>query len=161
MYARVAGELVATAEPLCAPRKRALVGLFTRVCSNMPGLVLQSVERLVANGTLVGPGHFGLARLGVGFGHRSVGRGLLQMRRHGHRRRMHLAVARVGSCEFHSGDGGEWSVFEVAVKRSLSSVCLCPCVCVAVFVSLGCVYRCSTTYRLVGSLNPVVCPLWR
>lgn len=100
MYARVSGELVATAEPLGASGEGALVGLFARVCPDVAGLVLEPVERLVADGALVGPGHFGLAGLGVGFGHGAMGRGLLQMRRHRHRRRVHFSV-RIGGCEFH------------------------------------------------------------
>jgi hypothetical protein len=92
MYARVSGELVATAEPLGATWEGALVGLLARVCPDVAGLMLQPVEGLVADGALVGSGHFGLARLGVGFGHRAVGRGLLQMRRHCHRGRVHFSV---------------------------------------------------------------------
>jgi hypothetical protein len=36
------------------------MGLFTRVSANVPGLVLQTVERLIAHWAFVGPGKLGL-----------------------------------------------------------------------------------------------------
>lgn len=53
---RVPGQLVRAGEALEAPGEVALVGLFARVCSDVAGLVLEPVERLLAQRTLVGPG---------------------------------------------------------------------------------------------------------
>jgi hypothetical protein len=56
VYARVARQLVGSAKPLGASRKRAGVGLLPGVCPDVTGLVLQAVEGLVAERTLVRTG---------------------------------------------------------------------------------------------------------
>ena len=51
---RVAGELVGSAEAFCAAGELAAVRLLARVGADVPGLVLQAVKGLLADGTLVG-----------------------------------------------------------------------------------------------------------
>lgn len=52
----MAGQLVRAGEALEAAGEVALVGLFARVCSDVAGLVLEPVEGLLAQRTLVRPG---------------------------------------------------------------------------------------------------------
>lgn len=51
---RVTSQLIGATETLCAPRELASMWLLTSMRSNMTGLVLQTVERAVTEGALVG-----------------------------------------------------------------------------------------------------------
>jgi hypothetical protein len=53
VYPGVSGELVRAGKLLAAARKLASVRLLSSVCSNVPRLVLQAVESLIAKRTLV------------------------------------------------------------------------------------------------------------
>src|SRR5690242_9373773 len=48
------GELIGAREPFCAARESASMGLLSSVGANVTGLVLQTVEGLVAQRALVG-----------------------------------------------------------------------------------------------------------
>jgi hypothetical protein len=56
VYPRVTSQLVGPRELLAAPRKLASMRLLSRVCPDVPSLVLQSVECLIAERALVGTG---------------------------------------------------------------------------------------------------------
>lgn len=58
MYPRVASQLIRAGELLAASRKLAGMGFLASVGSDMSGLMLQTVERLVAHGALVRSGKF-------------------------------------------------------------------------------------------------------
>lgn len=66
VYSRVTSEFIGSAEALCASGKLACVGLLARVSANMPGLVLEAVECLVAERTLVGARKVGTVVLVLG-----------------------------------------------------------------------------------------------
>ena len=59
MYSRVTGQLVGSRETLGAARKMAGVRFFASMRADMPSLMLQTVESLLAQRTLVGPGKVG------------------------------------------------------------------------------------------------------
>ena len=91
---RVAGQLVRAGEALEATGEVALVGLLARVCSDVAGLVLEPVERLLAERTLVRPG----VRRGAGGGGVGVDVDVVCSR--------HLVCAAgVGCCGERGGDG--------------------------------------------------------
>lgn len=56
VYPRVAGQLVGARELLAAARELASMGLLSGVSPDVPGLVLEAMEGLVAERALVGPG---------------------------------------------------------------------------------------------------------
>ena len=78
----VTSQFVRPAEALCTAGKSAGMRLLSGVSPDMPRLVLETVECLVAQVTLVGTRHFTLALLLVGHVH--AGDGLRQQRSRRH-----------------------------------------------------------------------------
>jgi len=61
--ASVSSQLVRATEAFRAPGKRAGMGLLAGVCADVPGLMLETMEGLIAERTFVGPWHFALPLL--------------------------------------------------------------------------------------------------
>jgi hypothetical protein len=63
--AGVSSQLVGATEAFGAPGKRAGMGLLAGVRADVPCLMLEPMEGLIAERTLVRPGHFALPLLGI------------------------------------------------------------------------------------------------
>jgi len=90
VYPGVTGQFIGSRKLLAAARELASMRLLSSVCSNVAGLVLQTVKRLVTERALVGPGQLVRSLGGLSTRERPIGLD------DGHGRGSHVGVCLLG-----------------------------------------------------------------